>query len=81
MQNFLPEAFSKSQLVQRIGLSIETKRLSRLYHACASKGIENQAGGKWRIKLVLGRGAGPLETVDLHDPLAPLDKESSIQWF
>jgi hypothetical protein len=56
MQNFLPAALSKLQFEQRIGLPTEAKRWTRsLYHAGDSKGIANQAGGKWPIQVVLGR--------------------------
>jgi hypothetical protein len=50
MQNFLPAAFSKLQLEQRIDLSIAPKELIRsLYHAGDSKGIASQGGGEWLI--------------------------------
>ena len=73
MQNFLPAAFSKSQLEQRIGLPTEAKRLTRsLYHAGDSKGIANKGEQKYRSLLAVsskdrvGRGGVRTELPDFN---------------
>jgi hypothetical protein len=61
----------------------QSKRRTRLlYHAGASKGIANQAGGKWRIQVVLGRAQVHLRRLIPMIPLLLFVIGSrSIHWF